>query len=244
MNANAGSTPQVSPRPGTGVSPVPGRGRHRTGRLVLAGLVALAVIPVLGGIGRLVELLGGPQVLPTDARFAASPAPLVVHIVAAVGYAVLGAFQFSARLRRRRPGWHRRTGRLLVALGLAVASSGLWMTLAYPRKDGTGDILWAARLLASSGMGVSLLLGLVTIRRRDIVRHRAWMTRAYALALGAGTQAFTVGFGGAAFGSGVARTDLMMAAAWVINLAVAERVIRRPAVRRAKGARRALVGAR
>jgi uncharacterized membrane protein len=162
--------------------------------------------------------------------------------VAAVGYAVLGAFQFSARLRRRRPGWHRRAGRLLVGLGLAVASSGLWMTLAYPQKAGTGDILWATRLLVSSGMGVSLVLGVVAIRDRNIARHRAWMTRAYALALGAGTQAFTVGFGQAAFGVGVVRTDLMMAAAWAINLAIAESIIRRPARRRAKRARAVLVG--
>ena len=164
----------------------------------MPGLLALAFIPVLGGTGRLVEVLGGPEVLPTDARFAASPVPLVVHIVASVVYAVLGAFQFSARLRRRHPGWHRRAGRLLVVLGLAVAFSGLWMTLAYPQKEGTGDILWVTRLLVSSGMGASVILGLVAIRRRDIARHRAWMTRAYALALGAGTQAFTVGFGEAA----------------------------------------------
>jgi hypothetical protein len=68
------------------------------------------------------------------------------------------------------------------------------------------------------------------------------MTRAYALALGAGTQAFTVGFGQAAFGAGVVRTDLMMAAAWAINLAIAESIIRRPARRRAKRARAVLVG--
>ncbi|MET0524643.1 MAG: DUF2306 domain-containing protein [Nocardioides sp.] len=202
----------------------------------------LALIPVLGGAGRLVEVLGGPEVLPTDARFAASPVPLVVHIVAAVVYAVLGAFQFSARVRRRHPGWHRRAGRVLVALGLAVAFSGLWMTLAYPRKEGTGDILWVTRLLVSSGMGASIILGLVAIRSRKIVRHRAWMIRAYALALGAGTQAFTVGFGEAVFGAGVVRTDLMMAAAWAINLAVAEWVIRRPARRGARRARTALVG--
>jgi len=208
---------------------------------VPASLVALAVIPVLGAAGRLVEVLGGPEVLPTDARFASSPIPLIVHIVAAVLYVLLGALQFSAGLRRRRPGWHRRAGRVLVAMGLAVAFSGLWMTLAYPYKEGTGDILWAARLLASSGMGISLILGLVAIRRRDIPRHRAWMTRAYALALGAGTQAFTVGFGEALFGSGVVRTDLMMATAWVINLAVAEWFIRRPARRRATRARKALV---
>ena len=108
------------------------------------------------------------------------------------------------------------------------------MTLFYPQKDGTGDLLWVTRLLVSSGMGAAVVLGLVAIRRRDIARHRAWMTRAYALALGAGTQAFTVGFGEALFGTGVLSHDLMMAAAWVINLAVAEWVIRRPAVRRAR----------
>jgi uncharacterized membrane protein len=201
------------------------------------------VIPVLGGTGRLVELLDGPAVLPADPRFAASPIPLVVHIVTAVAYALLGAFQFSARLRRRHPGWHRRAGRLLVALGLAVALSGLWMTLLYPQKEGTGDLLYLFRLLAGSGMAVSIILGLLAVRRRDIAGHRAWMTRAYALALGAGTQAFTVGFGEALFGSGVTRTDLMMGAAWGINLAVAEWVIRRPVMRHVRRARAALVGA-
>ena len=117
------------------------------------------------------------------------------------------------------------------------------MTLLYPQKEGTGDLLYVFRLLAGSGMAVSIILGLVAIRRREIARHRAWMTRAYALALGAGTQAFTVGFGEALFGSGVTRTDLMMGAAWAINLAVAEWFIRRPAVRRARRARTALVGA-
>ncbi len=212
----------------------------RTGPWVPVGLVALAAIPVLGGTGRLVELLGGPAVLPTDPRFAASPAPLVVHVVAAVVYAVLGAFQFSASLRRRLPRMHRRAGRLLVVLGLAVALSGLWMTLLYARKEGTGELLYLFRLIASSGMGISIVLGLAAIRSRDIARHRAWMTRAYALALGAGTQAFTVGFGEAVFGAGVVRTDLMMGAGWVINLAVAEWVIRRPAARRARRARLAL----
>ena len=134
---------------------MPGRGRRRTGWWVPPALLALAVIPVAGGTGRLVEVLGGPEVLPTDDALRRVPVPLVVHIVAAVVYAVLGAFQFSARLRRRHPGWHRRAGRVLVVLGLAVAFSGLWMTLAYPRKEGTGDILWVTRLLVSSGMGAS-----------------------------------------------------------------------------------------
>jgi len=198
-----------------------------TRRWVPAALVALSVIPVFGGTARLIELLGGPELIPTDSRFAASPVPLVVHIVAAIGYALLGAFQFSAGIRRRHRGWHRRAGRVLAVLGLAVAVTGLWMTLLYPRQEGTGELLFVFRLLAASGMGISVVLGVTAIRARDIARHRAWMTRAYALALGAGTQAFTVGFGEAALGR-----DVSMSLAWVINLAVAEWFIRRPAARR------------
>jgi uncharacterized membrane protein YozB (DUF420 family) len=93
------------------------------------------------------------------------------------------------------------------------------------------------RLLVSAGTGAAVILGLVAIRRRDMARHRAWMARAYALAVGAGTQAFTVGFSESLFGTGVVSHDLMMTAAWAINLAVAEWVIRRPPIQRAKHAR-------
>ena len=53
------------------------------------------------------------------------------------------------------------------------------------------------------------------------------MTRAYALALGAGTQVFTQGIGNAVFGTSELTTDLTLGAGWAINLAVAEYVIRR-----------------
>ena len=88
------------------------------------------------------------------------------------------------------------------------------------------------RLAFGSGMAASIILGFTAIRRRDIVRHRAWMTRAYALALGAGTQVFTGGIGKAIFGTSGLTNDLSLGAAWAINLAVAEYVIRRPARRR------------
>ncbi len=210
---------------------------RRAGRWVPVGLLGLAAVPVLAGTARLVEMLGGPELIPTDARFAASPAPVIVHVASAIGYALLGAFQFSAGIRRSHPGWHRRAGRALVALGLAVALSALWMALLFPRKEGTGDLLYLFRLLFGSGMAGSIILGLAAIGRQDIARHRAWMTRAYALALGAGTQAFTVGFGQAVFGSGVARHDLMMGAGWAINLALAEWIIRHPSARQTQRSR-------
>jgi uncharacterized membrane protein len=207
-------------------------GRTRSTGWVPFALIALVVVPAIAGSLRLLELAGGPQLMAVNPRMTASPVPVVVHIISAVLYAILGAFQFSTRFRRRRPGWHRVAGRVLVVLGLAVAFSALWMTLFYPRQPGTGDLAYAFRLAFGSAMAASLVLGLTAIRRRDIVRHRAWMTRAYALALGAGTQVFTLGVGKAIFGSGTVTTDLCLGAAWAINLAVAEYLIRRPASRR------------
>ncbi len=191
-------------------------------------LIALSLIPVVFGFVRLVEIFGGPQVMPDNPRIDASPAPVVVHVAGAALYAFLGAFQFSARLRRRRPGWHRKSGRLLVVAGSMVALSGLWMTLFYPGAPG-GALLWAVRLTVSSAMFLFIVLGFRAIRRRNIAAHRAWMIRAYALALGAGTPIFTEGIGEAVAGTGDLSKGVSVSSAWVINAAIAEWAVRRHA---------------
>ena len=155
-------------------------------------LLLLSAIPLAAGAVRLTELAGGAEITPANARFFASPLPVVVHIVSAAVYAILGAFQFAAGFRRRWPGWHRVAGRLLVPCGLLVGLSGLWMTLFYPWPDGDGALLYALRLLFGSAMVVSIVLGFTTIRRGDVQGHRAWMMRGYALGLGAGTQVLTL----------------------------------------------------
>jgi uncharacterized membrane protein len=205
-------------------------------------LVVLSLIPVISGSLRLIEAAGGPQLMPVNPRIDASPAPLVVHVLAAAIYAVLGAFQFPARLRRRHPAWHRRSGRILVGAGLAVAGSGLWMTLFYSGAPG-GVLLWTIRLVVGSTMAAAIVLGFTAIRRRDIAAHRAWMIRAYALGLGAGTQAFTEGIGEALFGTGDLSKAISMGSAWVINALVAEWIIQRPSVRRAARVRAAVLAA-
>jgi len=212
---------------------------------VPAALVVLSLVPVIAGSLRVLEIAGGPHILPANPRIDAVPAPVVVHIIAAALYAILGALQFSARQRRRRPNWHRRSGRILVGAGMLVALSGLWMTLFYTGAPG-GDLLWAVRLLVGTAMAVSIVLGFTAIRRRDIAAHRAWMVRAYALAVAAGTQAFTQGIGEATFGTSDLSTALSVSSGWVINAAVAEWAISRPATRRARRARThtALAGSR
>ena len=196
-----------------------------------AALIMLVAIPLAAGAFRLTQLAGGAEITPANARFFASPLPVVLHIVSASVYAILGAFQFASGFRRRWPGWHRAAGRLVVLCGLLVGLSGLWMTLFYPWPKGDGALLYALRLLFGSAMVVSIVLGFTAIRRRDVRRHRAWMMRGYALGLGAGTQALALAAGELVAGppSELSRA-LLMGAAWVINLAVAEWAIRkRPA---------------
>ncbi len=205
------------------------RTRERSWPVPVA-LVALSAIPLAAGALRLLQLAGGPAVIPADHRFAGFPLPLVVHIAGATTYALVGILQFLPRFRRRHLTWHRRAGRVLAVAGMLVAISALWMTLFYAPQPGTGDLLYVLRLVFSSAMAACLVLGFTAIRRREIAAHRAWMIRAYALGLAAGTQAFTEGVGGAIFGTGVLAADLAKGAGWVINLAVAEWAIRRPAL--------------
>jgi Predicted membrane protein (DUF2306) len=124
-------------------------------------LVALVLVPAIAGSLRLVELAGGPHVLPAN------------------------------------------------------------------RQPGTGELAYLFRLAFGSAMAASIILGFAAIRRGDVTRHQAWMTRAYALALGAGTQVVSQGIGSAVSGTSEFTNDLSLGAGWAINLAVAEYVIRR-----------------
>lgn len=193
-----------------------------------AGLLALSAIPLAAGALRLVQLAGGPAAVPADARFAPFPAPVVVHILGAAVYLVVGVLQFIPRFRRRHRDWHRRAGRVVALAGLAVAGSALWLTLGYPLEPGTGVVLYVLRLFFGAAMAGALIAGVAAIRRRDVRAHRARMIRAYAIGLAAGTQALTEGIGGALFGTGELAGDLAKAAGWLINLVVAEWIIRRP----------------
>jgi uncharacterized membrane protein len=200
---------------------------QRPGWPVPTALIALAAIPLAAGALRLVQLAGGPVIMPADNRFTGFPTALVIHILGAAVFALAGAFQFVPRIRRQHRTWHRRAGRVIAGAGLAVAGSALWLTFFYEAHPGTGPLLYVLRLAFASAMAASLLLGITAIRRQDVAAHRAWMIRAYAIGLAAGTQAFTEGIAGAIIGSGELRADLAKGAGWVINLAVAEWAIRR-----------------
>ncbi len=102
--------------------------------------------------------------------------------------------------------------------------SGLWLSLSPGLPPSDNETLKYIRLAAASAMALSIVLAVVAIRRRNVTAHAAWMTRAYALGLGAGTQVLThlpwfILAGGM---PDPATRAVLMGAGWGINLIAAE----------------------
>jgi len=202
-------------------------------------LLVLSLVPALGGIARLARLSGSA---PDDARFLQAPVPILLHVLSATVYCLLGAFQFSSGFRLRWPGLHRRAGRWLALCGLLAGATGFWMTAVYPIPTSLqGPLLYGVRLAVASGMVASLLIGWRSILRRDLTRHEAFMIRAYALGQGAGTQVIVLLPWMLISGeSGGLTRDLLMTLSWAINILVAEFIIRHRVARRAPDGRSGL----
>jgi uncharacterized membrane protein len=163
--------------------------------------------------------------------------PLItnLHVVLGAVYLVAGAIQFVPRIRNRWPVYHRWAGRALVGVALVVGSAALFMALVIPFSG------WPGRL----GNGFfalfflfSLTQGFLAIRRREIARHREWMIRAFALALGIATMRLM--FVPALMIAGVeSQSDPIVAtlsvvsfmSAFILHLAVAEFWIRHTRLR-------------
>ena len=124
--------------------------------------------------------------------------------------------------------WHRRAGKVLALAGIASGLTGLWMTMFYRiPQDMQGPLLYWVRLTVGSAMVVAIVIAWRSILRRQVNRHEAFMIRAYALGQGAATQAFVLLPWMLSTGqSGGPIRDLLMTLAWLINIAVAEVIIR------------------
>ena len=77
---------------------------------LLTSLLMLSLVPLLAGMVRLSGLVAGANgggVTPGNARFMANPAPVVLHVLCASVFCVLGALQFDSALRQPFPRLHR-----------------------------------------------------------------------------------------------------------------------------------------
>lgn len=214
-------------------APRPVRRRSRTDWLIPTAFIVLCLVPIIAGAFRLTSLASGAPATPDNERFVSMPLPVIVHIISVTVYCILGAFQFHPSLRRRRPRWHRIAGRVLVPMGIAAALSGLWMNMFYALPNDSYGPLWVGRWIFGLGMVACIVLGFAAVLRRDFPHHRAWMIRGYAIGIAAGTQVFTSLIWFIIVGEQAENTtSVPLLGGWIVNLVVAEVIIRRKPTRR------------
>jgi hypothetical protein len=187
-------------------------------------------IPAIGGLIRILELVGGPVIAPENSRASSHPFPIMLHILASFLFCIVGAVQFMPSIRRFYPKTHRIIGRIVVVAGGIAAASGLWMThfFDFP-EDLQGSLLYWVRMVLGTMMIGFIAWAIIAIKSRNIFQHSASMLRAYAIGQGASTQSILgiswhIFFKSEAIGP--AREGLMVFA-WFLNLLLAEILIRR-----------------
>jgi uncharacterized membrane protein len=170
----------------------------RATRMVWSGVCILALIGVAAAARRAVVLLapgslGGGKSNPAaalDAGFASHDGLTLIHILPGALFLVLAAVQFMPSVRQKHLQFHRWSGRFLVGLGLIIGISALIMS--YTMNIG-GPNETAATTLFAIVFLICLIKAYLFIRRKQVARHREWMIRAYAVALGVATTRPIVG---------------------------------------------------
>lgn len=113
--------------------------------------------------------------------FDTMPNAISLHIASGIIAIVVGAFQVNSRLRIRFLAAHRWLGRLYLAAIFVGGFAGLYLAF-----ESFGGLVthFGFGLMAVCWLGTTFAAYLA-IRQRDIIAHRAWMLRSYALTLAA-----------------------------------------------------------
>jgi uncharacterized membrane protein len=119
-----------------------------------------------------------------DGRFADNPVLTRLLILAGGIFLILAPLQFSSRVRSRHIQLHRWSGRFLMAAAFVAALAGLYFGLRMP-YGGLGEV--TAIVFFGLLFMVAVGRAFVAIRRHQVARHREWMIRAFAIAIGIST---------------------------------------------------------
>jgi uncharacterized membrane protein len=117
--------------------------------------------------------------------FRAFPLITAFHVILGGVYLALAPFQFVGRIRSRWLRYHRWAGRVLVAIGLIVGLTALFMGLVIPFSG------WSESVVITAFGGwflIALVKGFRHIRAGQVELHRAWMIRAFAIGLSIATM--------------------------------------------------------
>ncbi|MCB0396801.1 MAG: DUF2306 domain-containing protein [Flavobacteriales bacterium] len=146
-----------------------------------------------------------------------------IHVFVSILALLAGFTQFSKGLRRKYPALHRKAGWLYAGVIILLAGpSGLVIGI-YANGG------WPSRLafcMLAVLWVVFTLFAIITARKRDMVAHRRWMIRSFALTLSAITLRAWKYFIVAAFHPRPMDVYQVVAwLGWVLNLIVAEIII-------------------
>jgi uncharacterized membrane protein len=121
---------------------------------------------------------GFPEAAALDVGFARHRLLTMLHILPGLVFMVLGPLQFVGSLRRRKPGLHRWTGRVVLASGAIIGGTALVMS---PQMAIGGANETAATTLFAIVFLFALVKAFLAIRRGRFALHREWMIRAFAI---------------------------------------------------------------
>lgn len=160
-------------------------------RLLWTAVILLAMTGIGAAIHRALVLADpslqagrGSPAYGLDKSFDSHPALMFVHIVPGALFMILGPLQFAGSLRRRRPKFHRWSGRVFVLLGMIIGFSALAMSFT-SSIGGANET--AATVFFATFFLIALSKGFVHVRNRRFALHREWMIRAFAIGLAIAT---------------------------------------------------------
>lgn len=113
--------------------------------------------------------------------FARSPGLIRSHALMGSAFVVIAAFQFWRGFRIRHPRTHRLMGYAGLALLSLLPITGVAASIVYPFSGVPGvipNLVWATIILFAVAKAWR------AIRRRDVIAHEAWVTRATAMTVG------------------------------------------------------------
>jgi uncharacterized membrane protein len=151
------------------LAPSSGRSRSKTVIWVSLGLTALFVFIT----SEFFLIADYPMYHAYRLQVIADRHLLIPHTLCGVIALLSGPIQFSSRFRRRHLKFHRVLGRIYVVSVFIGAATGV--ALANGRPGFSGTSMQAAAWI------VCTTAALLTARNRQIVQHRQWMARSYAV---------------------------------------------------------------
>ena len=164
---------------------------QRTGSLLRVLMFILAFIGIAMVVRRtlaidgLVASFNPGGGLPFDGSFARHPVVTFLHILPGALFMVLGPLQFLPSIRGRYPRYHRIAGKIFVLDAYFVGFSALALPFVMRPIGGlneaTGTLLFAIYFL------VSLTKAWRYARKKQLLLHREWMIRTFALGLAVAT---------------------------------------------------------